>query len=150
MLPVYKWKKPRQSPAAEARNRAQATTDQELLTGTVRGVEASDHEERFALALDKAELGFEFQPSYVAQRNLPGEIRLDFMVWGQGGSPQPVQVDGAFTHKTASQKEEDKVKDAVLDEALTDMGAMPTLRVPGIPYLESQEAADAYVEEHLL
>jgi len=127
-------------------HRTTAERVQEILVGWVQGKRATDIEERFARALDKSlEIdSYEFQPSYVAGRNLPGEIRLDFMVYA--GLSYPFQLDGTYAHKTAQQKYEDAIKDAILDSILTPRGVQPVKRIPG-DELETQEEADELVAE---
>lgn len=104
--------------------------DGEVLTGFVRGLPASNLEERFAIALDQSKdiVSYEFQPSYIGARNTSGEVKLDFMVY-QGGQMFPIQIDGDYVHKTAAQREEDKVKDEQLDQYLSPYLAMPTMRL---------------------
>lgn len=141
-------------PAAVERaalNRLRPVDDDEGLTGLVQGQAASDIEERLARALKKqaATERFEFQESFAAPRNIPGELRPDFLVYLGGAVIQPLQPDGEFAHKSAAQKESDRVKDALLDELLRGRGALPTVRIPGYE-LETQADADAWVRENLL
>lgn len=132
-------------------NRLRPVGEDEALTGLVQGQAASDIEERLARALDKhgATERYDFQESYAAPRNIPGEIRPDFIVYLGGATAQPLQPDGEYAHKSAEQKEEDRVKDARLDEILRGTGALPTIRIAGTD-LETQAEADAWVEENLL
>ena len=116
------------------------------LTGQVQGEDASDIEEYFCTALDenKNVFGYEFQVSYVAGRNIPGEIRLDVLVFD--GSYTPVNLDGEFAHKTQGQKDEDRTKDNLLDSILKNIGAFPTIRIPG-EEIDSWEKAAKKVKE---
>ena len=121
-------------------------TQAEVLTQAVQGQPASDIEERFARALYKNERveDFEFQQSYFAGRNMPGEVRPDFIVYA--GTVYPVQIDGEYAHKSAEQKATDRAKDAQLDGYLTPMGAAVTQRISG-DLLQTQEDADRLVQE---
>ena len=117
----------------------------EGLTGELQGLPASDTEERFARALDKQALGYEFRAAQIAGRNLPGEVEVDFMVY-DGATIQPVQIDGEFAHKSAEQKSEDAIKDVILDKSLEGTGALPVKRIPGA-FLETQEEVNNVVKE---
>jgi len=125
-------------------DRVQPDKLQETFTGELQGMKASDIEERFARALNKRNIGYEFRVAYIAGRNLPGEVELDFAV-SQGSQIFPVQIDGEFAHKSASQKSEDAMKDAILNQRLEGM-ARPVIRIPGAE-LETQEMTDRKVKE---
>lgn len=142
----YRWKLPPKPRPDDAVHRATAAVEGAALTGMVRGKEASDHEEYFANSLNRFDAPFEFQPSFIAGFNIPGEIRCDFIL--TLGQWQPVQIDGAIAHKSAAQREQDRVKDAILDERLSKEGASPTIRIDAEQYLSTQDESDAYVEEH--
>jgi len=142
---AYMYKK-RKTKLPETVNRLQATKDGEVLTGYVQGQKASDIEERFAKALGKAIkngsiMSYEFQPSYIANRNVQGEIRLDFLV--HVPPAQPIQIDGTFAHKAAEQKSKDKVKDAILNKHLEGTGTLPVIRIPGNELDTDEMASDA-------
>jgi hypothetical protein len=121
--------------------------DGEVLTKQIDGAPASDLEERFhnALVRNPNVQGYEFQPSFISGRNMPGEIRLDFLVW-TGGMLQPVQIDGEFVHKTAEAKQDDISKDGILDDFLNGQGAFPVKRISG-EFLQTQEEANAEVKD---
>jgi hypothetical protein len=141
----YKWKKPPRSSGLGKLNRAQITNVGEELTGIVQGMGASDIEERFAKALDRARdesriEGYGFREARLAGRNLPGEVELDFAVYS--GGLYPFQIDGGIAHKSAEQKEEDAVKDALLNESIR---GFPVERVPG-HLLETQDMANEFVD----
>lgn len=136
-LPQYTAKPPRSAPMREG----------EVLSGVIDGEPASDLEERFYIALisnPRVET-VKYQPSFLAHRNMPGEIRPDFIVYS-GGMLYPIQIDGAFTHHTAEQKAEDVSKDGMLDELLRGSGAYPTQRISG-EYLQTLKDADDKVKE---
>ena len=139
----YVWKPPKEAALPRNLNRSVGINDAEMLVGEIQGMRASDLEERFARALDKAGLEYEFRAPFIAGRNLPGEIEVDFLV--QDGAPQPIQIDGAFTHKSAEQREEDAVKDAILNAHLSGW-ALPVIRLPDTR-LDNQAEANLLVEE---
>jgi hypothetical protein len=125
----YQYKTGKKSVSPDKSAQVLGMRDGEVLTGFIRGQPASNLEERFALALDQiSTLSYEFQPSYIGARNTSGEVKLDFMVY-QGGQMFPIQIDGDYVHKTAAQREEDKVKDEQLDQYLSPYLAMPTMRL---------------------
>ncbi len=76
---------------------------------------------------------------------IPGEEKsVDFVVYD--GVPYPIEVDGAFSHKSAEQKEYDRVRDALVNEALSRYGYQPVQRVPEYRVM-TQDASDLTVEE---
>jgi len=144
MIKRYKYPLPKNERFVGRLNRPEKETHKEGLSGFVDGEPASDIEERFSIALRKNPrvTGFDFQPSYLAGRNMPGEVRLDFMVYS--GFQFPIQVDGEYAHKGASQKSEDAMKDALLDVALHGSGAMPVERID-FSLLKTQDDTDRLV-----
>ena len=77
--------------------------------------------------------------------SIPGqEKEVDFVVYD--GQPQPIEIDGAYAHKSAEQKANDMTRDAILNEELSKHGYLPIIRVPGTE-LETQEDTTAVVEE---
>ena len=144
----YKYKVPRSGGGMSHSplNRPKKLVENEGLTGIVNGETATDIEERFARALWKNQRveSFDFQNSYFSGRNLPGEVRPDFIVYS--GTSFPVQIDGAFAHRTAEQKASDRAKDAMLDGLLGPLGAAKTQRIEG-DKLETQDDADRLVQE---
>jgi hypothetical protein len=136
------------SPVRQADNKivpVSVVKNGEVLTKTIMGQRASDLEERFFRAATKNKniSSVEYQPSFIAGRNVPGEIRLDFMVHAYG-LMWPIQVDGEFAHGSAQQKEEDRQKDIILNNHLIPLGANPIQRV-GEELLHDQDTADATV-----
>ena len=102
----------------------------EGLTGYVHGLEASDLEERFANALSKNGLDFQFQYRVLTASGVPGqEDVVDFIV--ESGQPQPIEIDGAFVHKSAAQRQYDMRRDALVNAALAPYGYLPILRISG-------------------
>ena len=146
MIAPYKYKLPPKTKVDRRLKRSISVADDENLTGLVQNMDASDIEERFARALRKRDIRFTFQPSYFQGRNVPGEIRLDFMV--DAGWPLPVMVDGEYAHKSAEAQAEDRIKDALLDDHLRGTGALPVIRITG-DLLQTQEDADRVVNERI-
>lgn len=145
-------------PPLQAVNRADPLKQAEMLGGVVQGKAASDIEERFARALERNPRvdDYQFIVHTITGANLPGEAQLDFLVTS-GGQDYAVQIDGAFAHKTAAQKEQDRVQDVRLSEVLNGKVAAPLplpdiqpngliARVPGW-LLETQAAADSLAQE---
>ena len=124
-------------------NRLAGLSEDERLTGFVHGKEASDLEERFARALDRAGKDYRFEYLVLSNVGLPGEEnQIDFVV----DDIYPMEIDGNFTHKSAEQKAHDQQRDAILNEQLSDDGWHPIERIPG-NFLETQEDADQIVLE---
>ena len=140
----YKFKKAA-APKPGPMNRIPQRAEQEGLTGFVHGKGASDLEERLARALDARTLDYAFQYIVDTATSLPGEANnVDFVVFaGQG---QPIEVDGNFTHKSAEQRGEDRIRDALIDEALQPRGFLPIMRVKEED-VSSIDAAVQTVEE---
>ncbi len=136
------------------KNRIRQEKDAEILTGVVQDTKASDIEERFAKALSKKGISFEFQRSFLAPRNTAGNYMLDFLISG-ATKPLPVAIDGQYAHRTAAQKGNAIFKDDVFNtkngwryQAVARVGYNGTLNgKPVLPGLETQEAADQTVEE---
>ena len=142
----YKYKlKPR--PPKMPLNRMAGYSEDERLTGYVKGKEASDLEERFARALYNKRKDFDFQRDFMTPHSIPGqEKEVDFVVYD--GQPQPIEIDGMYAHKSGEQKANDVTRDAILNETLGGMGYLPIIRVPGFE-LETQEETLAMVERIL-
>ena len=139
----YKYKmKPR--PPKMPLNRMAGHSDDEMLSGFVKGKSASDLEERFARALYNKRKDFDFQRDFMTPHSIPGqEKEVDFVVYD--GQPQPIEIDGMYAHKSGEQKANDAVRDAILNETLGKYGYLPIIRVPGFE-LESPEETLAVVE----
>jgi len=142
----YKYKlKPR--PPKMPLNRMAGASNDEVLSGYVKGKEASDLEERFARALYNKGKDFDFQRDFMTPHSIPGqEKEVDFVVYD--GQPQPIEIDGTYAHKSGEQKANDTTRDAILNEELGKHGYLPIIRVPGIE-LETQEETTAIVERIL-
>ena len=139
----FHWPKVR-TPKEEAVNRIIVIREEEGLTGQVQGDKASAEEERLYQGFLNADVDPEdivFQPSYIAGRNLPGEIRPDFLLYL--GIMLIVYVDGGFWHDTQEQKNKDEIQAAMLLEELNKSGQNALIeRVKG-EQLQNQEDADA-------
>lgn len=122
----------------------------EGFTGAILGKPASDIEERSARALDKlvekSVLFYDFRVPVLAQKNMPGWKELDFVVTTYFGV-QPFEIDGEIAHKGIQQKEEDRIKDMLIDEIMKGR-QLPIIRVPG-EELKTQERADRYFSQIL-
>ena len=115
--------------------------EDEQLTGRVQGQPASDLEERFARALYRYSMPFDFQVFVMTAISLPHQQKeVDFIV-GQ----QPVNVHGFIGHRfTIGQKGYDWLRDRHIDEALRPMGFMPIITITE-KELGRQEDADTFV-----
>jgi len=102
----------------------------EILTGYVRGEQASKLEERLAIALNEAALDYLFQYPVYSAYSLPGEEKtIDFIVY-DGGVAFPLETGSWFVHGQPSQVEADKSRDQILNEILKYRGFRPIYRVP--------------------
>jgi len=128
-------------------NRMAGHSEDELLTGYIKGKQASDLEERFARALYNTGKDFDFQQEFMTPHSIPGqEKEVDFVVYD--GQPQPIEIDGMYAHKSAEQKANDVVRDAILNETLGMRGYLPIIRISGTE-LETPEETLAVVEKIL-
>lgn len=141
-LKPYRYKlQPR--PPKQPLNRLAGASNEERLTGSVQGKEASDLEERFANALSAAGKDYRFEVEIQGPVGIPGqENQIDFVV----EDIYPVEVDGGWVHHSAAKKAQDQLRDAVLNEHLKQYGWNPIERIPGT-MLESQEDAENIVRE---
>lgn len=137
----YKWKKPRLAQRARP-DRVKGQPPESELSGFVHGRSATDIEERMYrgfLSNGVTDGEIEYQPSFIAGRNMPGEIRPDYVV-DQGGLIQLFFADGDYWHKSAEAKQKDQLNDSILFERLDGYAEFP-IRVPGED-LQTQEEAD--------
>ena len=140
MTKPFQYKVPRTRRAPVKVDRLDTGAEVETFTRELQGMKASDIEERSARSLDRRNISYDFRSAFIAPRNVQGEVELDFMVY-IGNVMQPVQIDGEFAHLTQQQKQEDRVKDAILNERLRRDGAYPVIRIPQ-RYLETQEQSN--------
>lgn len=132
---------------------------QEVLSGQVQGMKASDLEERVSRSLDKLEVPFEFRvrltsPMLGAVRlthnfaNIKGEIEVD-MLCDQGGEVTPIFVDGQISHFfTPYQANEDKEKADVVNEFGKMFGWNEAVRIPFWKLMD-QDMTDRTVRDAL-
>jgi len=145
---VYRWRK-RGTRRPDYPKVFKPRKEPENLVGMVHGERASDIEERLYrafLANDVKDDDIVFQPSYIAYKNLPGEIRPDFAIAGFG-LLKIFFADGEYWHKPAEQKMRDKINDAILFEILEGQADYP-IRIPG-EKLADQDTANATVSEYI-
>jgi hypothetical protein len=117
------------------------TGDQEVLSGMVQGMKASDLEERVARSHDKLEVSTQFRVRITSEAlgnqrltrqfaNVRGEVEIDFLS-EFGNRTYPLFVDGSIGHFfTAWQADADKLKTAVADEFGRQFGWNESIRIP--------------------
>jgi hypothetical protein len=129
---VFKYKIPRKARLEEPAYNAQTEAHDEGLTGQVQGIAASDIEERFARALSKDSrvTSYLFREPVISRRNLPGQLEVDFVVLA-GPLVIPIQIDGEYAHKGAAKKQEDALKDAMVNDFYKQYGANLVVRING-------------------
>ena len=143
---VFTWHK--RGPRRPEPTGLRITKEEEALSGFVQGETASDIEERMFRAFLYNGINYgdiEYQPSYVAGKNLPGEIRPDFALFL--GMIQLWFADGDYWHKSQHDKDKDDWNDSILFQRLEGRAEYP-IRIPG-EELQTQEAANRAVGEHL-
>ena len=123
---------------------------EEILSGYIRGAEASDIEERFARALEAVRHvdNYEFRMPVISGRGLPGQLEIDFVVT-LGALVYPFQIDGEYAHKGISKRMDDNRKDVLVNQYMQRYGAKPVMRIDG-EKLQTQEMADQLVKELIL
>lgn len=116
----------------------------EELPGLIAGHKVSDIEARFYLAAaNHADVdSISMQVSLVAGRNLPGEIRLDFLLHSNG-IRFPVFTDGEYWHRTAEAKAKDDYQEDLVNQILAGTYSMRVQRVPGTDLETLEEARRA-------
>lgn len=133
--------------------------NQEVLSGFIGGMKASDLEERVARALERIEAPYEFRirisSDILGQRrltkefaNVRGEVELDFLV-DRNGRTYPIFVDGAVSHYlTPAQAESDIIKTNVANEFGARLGWNEAIRIP-FWKLNSQDVTDRTIRDIL-
>jgi hypothetical protein len=136
------------------------TGNEEVLSGQIHGMKASDIEERAARALDKLAAPYDFRvrisSDVLGQRrltrefaNVRGEIELDFIV-ELNGRVVPIFVDGSISHFfTPAQAEADKIKTNAANEFGSRMGWHEAVRIP-FWQLQDQDTADRTIRNIFL
>ena len=153
MLPkvkVPKIRKPIRTPVKGIpRPRLDNGDEAELLSGSVRDMKASAIEERFAKALDKERIPFEFRYTIGAPRGVPGWKELDYLV-EKNGQMYAIEIDSIFTHRRKG--EADRLHDAIVLSELEQQGmnVFPNVfHVLGDTELTDQTQANATVRKLL-
>lgn len=118
--------------------------EKEQLSGMVRGMGASDIEERFARSLDRMGVSYWFRLPVGAPRGMPGYNELDFLV--NSGGYYPIQIDGEYSHLGKEAK--DMIADARIMEELKQYSPMPIIHVI-YTKLGNQKASDMVAREIL-
>jgi hypothetical protein len=152
----YQYRNRNITPPEYTRENVQRTGDQEVLTGRVQGMDASDLEERVARAMDRLEIEYQFRVRVTSDAlgdrrltrefaNVRGEIEMDFLV--SNGRVTPIMVDGQVSHfLTPAQAEEDQVKTNVVNEFGKRLGWREVVRIP-FWKLVNQDMADRTVRD---
>jgi hypothetical protein len=119
------------------------TDEENPLTGLVQGKDASDIEEVYARALKAAghQFTFDFRIRTTIKSPAPAN-QIDFLVYV--GLTYAVEIDGEFTHKGASKRMQDEVRDIFVNEALKKKNIQPIQRVKYYDLL-TQEHANSFV-----
>ena len=130
----------------------------EVLTGAVQDMKASDLEERSARSIDKlSDWSYTFRVRISPLtgkltrrfRNIAGEYEIDFLCQ-RGDELFPVLIDGEVSHFLALwQRLQDEEREATINATLKKYGARPVVRVP-FWELDTQDRADRYFRELLL
>lgn len=155
----YRYRQQRIATPEYTRENVQRAGDQEVLTGQVQGMDASDLEERVARALDKLEISYGFRERITSdaigsrqltQRfaNVKGEVEID-MLCDVGGQMVPVFVDGQISHYfTPYQADKDKEKTDITNEFGRQFGWREAIRLPFWD-LQTQDMTDRTVRNAL-
>lgn len=144
MIP-FKWPLPKREPV-DSIPALDIPIAREELTGIAKGYPATDIEERMYIAFLHNGVNdddIQYQPSYLAGRNMSGEIRPDFAL--HFGLIQVWYADEEFFHKNAEQEAKDNFNDARLFEMMDGAIEYP-IRIPGDD-LETQELADEAIAQ---
>ena len=130
-------------------NRLQRPAKRDRLPKEIQGKKASEPEARMAKILDKLGIKYAFiweiQTPYTAlgQRN-----QIDF-VCQMPTSVVPLEVDGEFAHKTISQKESDRQRDALLNDIIRKDGWDEIIRVDAQRLLKDDATTERTLKQLL-
>lgn len=127
--------------------------DGEVLSGFINGDKASDIEERCYRALLKRQIphAFRFRINPMlgftqVRMNIIGELEVDFLCQWKGNL-YPLMIDGEISHFMAKwQIEADAKKTIKINEALSQIGARPTIRIP-FTRLKDQRMTDKTISD---
>lgn len=112
----------------------------------IQGQPASELEANYAEGLRRNGKEFTFQYEVETAVTVPGEEKnVDFIVWDGIGYPR--EIDGNFVHKSAEQREYDRVRDSLIDEALQRQGGFGLLRRITEEYVATPDMAEMTVRE---
>ena len=126
--------------------RAMIDADQEVLTGQIGDMKASAPEERFARALDKLGIQYQFRLALGGPRNAPGFFELDFL-FPRRSLYYAVEIDSAFSHRDKVYR--DRLHDAMVLKELDYLGLYPqVLHFDMERDLTDQHAADQSVRQY--
>ncbi len=126
----YTYRKGKKLDFGDKKNRIVVRSVVEGLSGFVHGLDASDLEERFALALNQLQLEYIFRFQVGTLYSIPGEDKeIDFIV--DIGFLYPIEIDADFTHRGAEQQQKDLLRDAQINEVLSKEGYFPIQRISG-------------------
>jgi|GEM_PF-6718971 hypothetical protein len=147
---MYEWTATRVAGVDDSANRFKPIKEKEFFTGYVQGKDASELEERYYQSLVRYPGidWIQFQLIYIAPEGQTGSIELDFLV-SVDNVIYPIQVDGEFAHKSASQKANDNFRDTILNNHLSGTGAQLIKRIDGVD-IETPEDCDNYNREIFL
>jgi hypothetical protein len=135
--------KTRQTKRLEGTFQRPTSPPEEILSGYVHGKRASALEERYAKALEFYELEFSFRYEVPSIYSLPGEGKeLDFVVWA-GGLGIPVEVGASFVHDSPSKKEEERRREAIINDILPLIGISRINEETRIPFDRPYDFEDA-------
>ena len=153
----YKYRNPRIAiPDYSHGNTVLRVGSQEVLSGTVQGMKASDLEERFARSLERMEIGYQFRARLTSDAlgdreltrqfaNIRGEIEIDFL--SESGQVTPVFIDGQIAHYfTPYQADVDREKVNAANEFGRRFGWREAVRVPFWKLMD-QETTDRTARE---
>ena len=121
---------------------------EESLSGKVMGKDASDIEERSAMALSKLQIPYTFRARInpligitEERQNIIGEVEIDFLC-DYFGKLYPINIAGEISHFfTAAQQTRDMKKEAKINAALAAFNAHPLVVVP-FTQLKTQAETD--------
>lgn len=145
-LKPFRWPMPKRQ-RVEPPPAADIPIAKEELTGIVKGYPATDIEERMYIAFLHNGVNdddIEFQPSYIAGRNMSGEIRPDFATY-QSALIQLWFADEDYWHRSAEQRSKDEFNDSMLFSRLQGQIEFP-IRISGDD-LATQDLANEAVGE---
>ena len=134
----FQYKVPKFDRPGRAR-RIQREKEGEELTGFVNGEPASDLEEWSATVLREWQIDFDYEYEVYTAFTIPHQERkVDFMCYLP--PMLPLEIDGEISHKTAGDKEADRVRDATINDALRIFGTIPLERVDASGWANVEDA----------